>query len=310
MIMKRLTVICTLICSVFLAKAQDLESEMGFLYVKADYLLQTDRYEDAILEFNKIIDQNPKFKDALYKRASAKFAIAAFKGTKNDLLLSFDVIGITPESLLLFGQTQKNLNENDAASNTLKTASLLYTKEENNSSVSKKTRKPSTKTRVNEKSNGDEKSTGEKLKDGMNELDEKVNDILGGLLGNEDDNLSDGEQEEDPYEEEVYKPDLRTNEIFIDEDLTIVIKDGLGGRKILQQPNILILSETSGDVTVDVCVDENGKVTSAVFNKDKSTLSTQSLVSLAVRKSKEYWFERSDQNEICGIMIFRITGRS
>ena len=70
--------------------AQELESELGFLYVKAEYLLDTDRYEEAIQEFNKIIEQDPAYKDALYKRASAKFAIAAFQGSKLDLLRSFE----------------------------------------------------------------------------------------------------------------------------------------------------------------------------------------------------------------------------
>ena len=103
---------------------------------------------------------------------------------------------------------------------------------------------------------------------------------------------------------------MSVNEIFIDEDLTIFVQDGLGGRKILNQPNILILNETSGNISIDVCVNENGKVTNAEYNKNASSLSTQSLVSLAVRKSNEFWFEKSTKDEICGTFIFKISGRN
>lgn len=113
------------------------------------------------------------------------------------------------------------------------------------------------------------------------------------------------EEPEEPKEPEV---DMSVNEIFIDEDLTLEIKNGLGGRKILDQPNILILSDASGNVSVDICVNGNGKVTSAEFNKSESTISTQSLVSLAVRKSKEFWFKKSDSDNTCGTIVFKITG--
>lgn len=309
--------------------AQSVEDELGFMYVKADYLLETDRYEDAIAEFNKIIDQDPKFKDALYKRAKAKFSIGAFLGSKKDLLRAFEFKGIDAASIELYGKTLRNLDELEAATITLKTASKLSKAKSGSSVVSKMDKKSNKKNdEVNkEESKEDnggsqttenenkEKTPAEVLKEEADKIDDKVSSILDEILGNTDDETTSGDSEDqtEVIEEEaepVYVPDTSEKELYIDEDLTVFIKNGLGGRKILNQPNILILSETSGSVSVDVCVNENGKVVSAEFNKNESTISTQSLVSLAVRKSKEFWFERSDRDSMCGSMVFTITGRS
>jgi tetratricopeptide (TPR) repeat protein len=287
--------------------AQDLESELGFLYVKADYLLETERYQEAIAEFDKIVEQDPGYKDVLFKRASSKFAIENYDEAKIDLLLAFDIKGVQSEMLLLFGKAQKQLGQHDAAAKTMKTASMLMGEDGSKRKRSSKKLPSSNKNDDDQASENTDKSTGDKIKDGLDEIDDKVNDILDDILGDEDAN---SDEEVLEPEEEVYVPDISINEIYIDEDLTIIIKNGLGGREILEQPNILILSETSGEVAVDVCVNRNGKVSSAKFNEAASSLSIQSLVSLAVRKSKEFWFEKSDQEEICGRFIFKITGRS
>ncbi len=312
--MKRISLILFMLAAFFTSMvAQDLESELGFLYVKANYLLDTDRYEEAIAEYNKIIDQDASYEDALYKRASAKFAIAAFAGTKKDLLQAFEVKGVTPESILLFGKALKNLGEHEAGTETLKTAALIMDAEKEKSRPSKRIPKreetSNTDTNNTPEESTDDKSTGDKIKEGMDEIDEKVNDILDDILGTNNDDDKGTDTSEDTGEE-VYVPDNSVNKIYIDEDLTIRIQDGLGSRKILEQPNILILSETSGEVTVDVCVNRNGKVETAVYNKEKSTLAIQSLVSLAVRKSKEFWFEGVNRDEVCGTIVFEITGRS
>ncbi len=322
-----------------LSQAQSIDEELGFIYVKADYLLGTDRYEEAIQEFTKIIAKNPKYKDVLYKRAKAKYAIAAFVGTKKDLLQAIEHVGITPETIELYGKTLKNLDEHDAATITLETASMIN----GNAGNGRSTR--TSKTTKQDKSEGEARSNRSKI-------EEKLGSILEDLLpddmkkdretedtgssdegtttsgseggGHSDsgngDYRSDEGQNDTSYEkdeadvvqevEEEEPLDMSVNEIFIDEDVTLEIKNGIGGRKILQQPNILVLSDRSGDVFVDVCVNENGKVVSAEFNKANSTLSTQSLVSLAVRKSKEFWFEKSGRSEVCGAIVFKISGRS
>ena len=314
-IMKILTVLLFALSSIAI-QAQTIDEELGFIYVKADYLLDTDRYEDAIREFTKIIAKDPSYKDALYKRGKAKYAIAAFKGTKNDLLQSFELVGITPESLELFGKTLQNLDQHDAATITLNTASMI------NSGSTTKSNQGSNNDSNDPESDNNDKSEMEKLEDRLSSiLDDLLpdNDTGGDTTddtqtetgGNEDGTSTGGNNAPDVIEiekkEEEVKPDVSVNEIYVDEDVTLEIKNGLGGRAILDRPDIFIYSEKSGQVTVDVCVNDNGKVTFAEFNKNASTLETQSLVSLAVRKSKEFWFKKSDNKETCGVIVFKIT---
>ena len=103
--------------------------------------------------------------------------------------------------------------------------------------------------------------------------------------------------------------DNSSNEIEIDEDLTLSFSgQGLGKRKVLKQPNILILSDEDGDVVINICVSRGGRVINATFNERTSTLHRKSLVSLAIRKAKDFWFEKSDLKEQCGELRFKITG--
>jgi hypothetical protein len=98
-------------------------------------------------------------------------------------------------------------------------------------------------------------------------------------------------------------------DIEIDEDLSITIMgQGLGKRKILEKPSILILSEKDGVVAIEVCINENGRVESAEFNQSKSTIENKGLVSLAIRKSKEFWFEKSDFLKQCGFIFYKVKG--
>jgi len=318
--MKIFSIILISIFSCLSLHSQSIDEELGFIYVKADYLLETDRYEDAIKEFTKIIAKDPKYKDALYKRAKAKYAIAAFKGTKKDLLQAFELVGITPESLELFGKAQKNLDEHDASETTLKTSSMISTGGRTSTSTTSNKRKDNdTSTEQDDEDKGALGSLEDQLSSILEDLlpdrktDEEGTTTDTGKEGSTTTTGSDSNDSDTDTEVEVKKEpevDNSVNEILIDEDLTLEIKDGLGGRKILQQPNILILSDKSGEVSVDVCVNANGKVTSAEYNKGNSSISTQSLVSLAVRKSKEFWFKKADAEETCGTIVFKITGGS
>ncbi len=313
--------------------SQSLEEELGYIYVKAEYLIETNRYDEAISELTKVIAKDPSYKDALYLRAESKFNVAAYQGTMNDLTESFRIKGISPHSVLLYGKTQKNLGMNEAARQTMETAELLYP---NGTTARNKT--------DNQQSQNKPKTEDEgKLKDEVKKIEEKISSILADLLpdnegteeegsetqrddrGSRDDDgrttrndddrsttrneYPDRNQSPDPEPEpEVIEVDNSVRDIYIDEDVTLEIKNGLGARKILQQPNILILSETSGVVVVDLCVNENGKVTQAEYNTSESTLKTQSIISLAVRKAKEFWFEKSSNNESCGTLVYKITG--
>ena len=317
--MKQLCLLLFVFAGLNVSYAQTLDEELGFIYVKADYLLETNRYEEAITEFNKIIDQDPAYEDALYKRATAKYALAAYKGVIKDMLLSFEKVGVTPEGVLLLGEAQEASGQS-SASKTMETASVLYPE---NRKTKKYKKEPDVVMQDNPRTGNDNEGVS---KEDLKNLEDKISSILGDLIPSGEDENNDGGSsgqdtggmsdnrtetiyDEEP-EEEVYVPDDSVNEIYIDEDLTLEIKNGLGARRILKQPNILILSETSGNVAVNVCVNRNGKVTSAEFNSNMSTLNTQSLISLAVRKSKEFWFDNSDRSEMCGTIVFIISGRA
>ena len=138
------------------------------------------------------------------------------------------------------------------------------------------------------------------------EMDEETEDQL-----EEEEVLSlgDKEEEEDTTEE---KPDRDPNEravIEIDEDLILEIYgEHLGNRKILDQPNILILAEEDGVVAVNICVGRAGSVKSAEYNDDLSTIKKQSLISLAIRKAREFWFAKDRNKEACGVILYKIAG--
>lgn len=95
-------------------------------------------------------------------------------------------------------------------------------------------------------------------------------------------------------------------EVEIDEELSVVIGNGLGNRKLDSNPDMFIISNTKGKVVIDICVNGKGKVESSAINKKLTTLFKTSLTSLALRKSKEFVFYPSFRDEQCGYLIFAI----
>jgi len=325
--------------------AQTLDEELGFIYVKADYLMNTERYEDAIKEFNKLVKLDPTYKDALVRRAEAKYVLGAYKGVKNDILEAASYNGLDPNSIKMLALADYNLENFDASLNTLNSAIPLFPKDENllearaeiyyfNDQLLKacddwsnaaelgstKAKKESRKycggqVASNRKSKSDDVSYTEREESKSNPRripssrsdDREDNERDSGLGGDsrpKEDRRPDREEPEDEYVDLDAK-----NEIYVDEDLTLILKDGLGNRGVIEQPNILILSDNSGIVSIDVCVTSSGRIESAEFNKQSSSLFTKSIISLAVRKAKEFWFEKSRDRKMCGIIAFEITGR-
>ena len=97
-----------------------------------------------------------------------------------------------------------------------------------------------------------------------------------------------------------------SQDIIIDEELTLTINSGLGDRQVDQLPNILMLSDQSGKVVLDLCVDDSGKVASAELNSKLSTIFRSSLSSLAIRKAKQLIFMPSLIERQCGLLVFSI----
>ena len=113
--------------SIALAKSQNLEEEIEFNYIKAKYLLDTERYEDAIKAFTKIVQENSKYKDALLLRAKSKYAMAAYTGTKKDVLEFANISGINEMALILLGKADYKLGNSDAAINSLRMVAAFNT---------------------------------------------------------------------------------------------------------------------------------------------------------------------------------------
>ena len=381
--------ILILLLSVFsfgLGISQSIDEEIEFKYIKAKYLLDTERYEDAIVAFTDIIKQDKLYNDAIIQRARAKYAMAAYQGTKKDILLFAESRGMNADALMLLGKADYKMGNSAAATNSLAIASLvidddpqifeflgnMYEEEDKIDDACKAWRQAakmgSSKARINAKKVcGDVEEKVEKTKTRVEKSKSKMDgssiprrtkvekptsgeetDEMGGETEDTrtdeqkrrdaDDSLNnprkdstkvdDNGKKEEPVEEdtgledpaldeeavEVVEENMpgednTPNEIVIDEDLTLIVRgQGLGKRKVLDQPNILILSDEDGTVSIDICVNKRGKVESAEFNSKLSTIAKKSLVSLAIRKSKDFWFEKNDYKEQCGVIMFKIKG--
>ncbi len=357
--------------------AQNLEDEVEFLYMKAKYLYDTDRHEDAVNAFNKVIQKDANHQDALVLRGASKFSLAAYQGAIKDFNKSIEERGVTKDVVGWIALAHYKMNNMDLAVNTLETALLVDPKnrtlwnlqgdiaqdnderlkacdswekaaalgdtkaerklEKNCDGSSKSKRDRISKTDSKKANFNQEDPNKSKKDDGIldddevislgdreedvilkddkyedndtpvrEEMDEETEDQL-----EEEEVLSlgDKEEEEDTTEE---KPDRDPNEkaiIEIDEIIALEIYgEYLGSRKILDQPNILMLPEEDGIVAVNVCVGSKGRVKTAEYNDELSTIKTQSLISFAIRKAKEFWFAKDRNKEACGVILYKITG--
>ena len=341
-----------LVTATIFSYGQDVEDEVGFLYIKADYLLETGRYSEAIKQYDQVIRMQTDYKEALLQRAKAKYAMASFRGVKDDVLNYIKNKGVNADALSMLayadyrqgnykaalnslntalacgsndaelyfvrGECQLALDQfEDACGNWNKAAQMGFNKASlqvnkycgdvvatkpnsgprprpGQGSAGETTQsKPTQTSPVPTKPSGSPKPT----KPGANDSG------MGGSTGNPP-------AEEVIVVEEPKQPfDNSVNEIKVDDDLSLIIRNGLGGRELIQQPNILILSDEGGTVAIDVVVNARGRISSAEVNTTASTLTTASIVSLATRKAKEFWFEKSDWPETEGTILFVISGR-
>jgi len=147
---------------------------------------------------------------------------------------------------------------------------------------------------------GQEDEKVERGEDGIITLEEIVKDAE----SNEDQDDYDEPSKQDQLEERVNRNSTQTVEI--DSKLEIVIAEGLGSRKLTYKPSIFMLSDQDGVVVINLCVDNNGRVSEAKFDRNNSTIFRSSITSLALRKSKEFVFESSRNADQCGVLAFKI----
>lgn len=356
--MKRLILLFVgLVGLALVGKAQGVEEELGFKYVKAKYLIETERYEDAIKAFTQIVKEDATYEEALLLRAEAKYAMGAYQGTKNDVLEHFKLKGANDKAILLLGKADYKLGNMDAALSTLLVATgavspdadiyeiigsiykadgkllkacdfwaegarLGSTKCETQSRKVCGSTAPTTSTpsRSNTNTGGlgspkknDDLGSGTEPATGMDEktkVDRPTTQSEGSTdESSETTSTADDSKPSTPVDSNLPPDDDTPNDIVVDEDLTISIYgNALGKRRVLDQPNILIMSNDVGLVAMDICVNKRGKVESAELNTELSTIEKPSLISLAVRRAKDFWFEKNDYKEQCGVMVFKITG--
>ncbi|HMS97572.1 MAG TPA: tetratricopeptide repeat protein [Saprospiraceae bacterium] len=359
--MKRLTFLWVLFAGLAMGlQAQPLDEEIGFKLVKAEYLINTERFEDAIKELNAVILENPNYKNALLLRAETKYKLAAYKGAKNDAMEYITSHGITAKAASILGKSEFAMGNDDPALNSLTAATSLGESdfriyeikaeilERKNQKISAceawqaAARLGSTKAAINARKlcgtktevpvqqvpvNNDATHTDdndathhEEVNPGTVSADTSVvaegevisegsHEATDSTKTENAENQTSGGQTNDGGDLLIPDEDNTINSIVIDEELTLeLFGQGLGKRRVLERPSILILAEKDGLVTVEICVNAEGRVDYAEFVASKSTLSQNSLVSLAIRKAKEFWFEDSDYPKQCGFIRFKIKG--
>jgi tetratricopeptide (TPR) repeat protein len=304
--------------------AQSLEDNISVIYMKADVLMQSERYDEAIRVYNQIIREQPAFKLALFQRAKAKYALGAYKGSRKDLLQHIDLKGISKNVVHLMGQSEFELRNYPQAKSYFDVAlemdkfdAKLYfhralvhlAMEDQNGACEDWSQAAQLGSKLARSKMADnclhwEKPTHQEPSvESPQNTDQDMEETEDGPItqipdypGKQGDTRTDQPAE-----------DLDSSQEFeIDESLTLVVGNGLGKRKIESVPDIFLLSENSGRVVINVCVNESGQVSDATFNRDLSTLFKTNLNSLAIRKSKELVFLPSFRSEQCGTVTFLI----
>ena len=286
--------------------AQSLEDNVNVVFMKAQVLYDTDRYDEAVRMYNQILNDNEDFAPAYLMRAKAKYELGAYKGTKEDVMQFILLNGVTKEVIKLMGQTEQQLGNDKAAMNYLNTAIeldpydaelylikgyILFTQKdkseacelwEQSSRLGDRRAKAlleehcalileMKEMRAEEKAK-EEAAAKEEMEKEAAKADNDISEEDGDNKNTEEEDLADNEKEvEKPVIIEAPDRDA-IQEVEIDEELSVVIGNGLGKRKLDSSPDLLIISDQAGKVVIDVCVDEQGKVIDTSINKSLTTL--------------------------------------
>jgi tetratricopeptide (TPR) repeat protein len=341
------------------AFAQGLDAETGFIYVKAEYLFETGRYDEAITSYNDVISRDSMYKDALIHRGQAKFALAAYLGAKNDALRSIELKGISPEAAALLGRSFAASRQYKAAINSFSAAIGLDSKKvdyvewraesfeldgqhakackdyevamtmgsatgemkskslcgiKSTPQAPKRTNTPPVND-VPANQNEDAIPVQPETSPGTNPMQNNNQTVPDNQPANE--NQAENtpgetviEDSEPAVDLSLPAEDYTINKVEIDEDLFIEISgQGLGKRIIKEVPSIIILPDEPGKVTVNFCVNREGRVISTEYNAQLSTINKKSLVTFAIRKAGEFEFSPGNYDSQCGIMVFHILNK-
>lgn len=94
-----------------------LEDNNLVLMAKANVLLETGRYDEAVRMYNRILTADENHTNALFGRAEAKYELGAFKGTKIDIMKYIEKVGVDKRVLDIMANTELQLGNLAAAKN-------------------------------------------------------------------------------------------------------------------------------------------------------------------------------------------------
>jgi len=106
-----------------------MDEELGFMYVKAEYMMETGRYAEAVTQFDKIIAKDPSFKESLLNKAEALYHTGNFDKAEVSVLDAFHFSGVSARGIRILGLAQAGLKNFVAAETTLSTALQLNYKD-------------------------------------------------------------------------------------------------------------------------------------------------------------------------------------
>lgn len=326
-----------------LSQAQGLEEDPSIIYMKANVLYDNARYDEAVKMYNRVLNEDESFAQAYIMRAKTKYQLGAYKGTKKDILLFIEKNGVNKEVIKWMAKTELKLENFPAAKNYVETAieldpyeaeyyrilgSIYYGQKEKNGACEEWSQAATLgdarakdllqehcsiylslqKERQQDNPRDDKKNRTQTQVEDITKVDDRDPPSLperDRIEKPSDIQKNKTEVKDDPPVESVDRDAIQ--ELEIDESLTVVMGNGLGKRKIEVEPEIFLIADKSGRVVIDVCVDGTGKVLSAELNTEKSTINRGGLVSLALRKTKEFSFYPSFRDEQCGYFMFVIT---
>ena len=82
------------------------------------------------------------------------------------------------------------------------------------------------------------------------------------------------------------------------------VVEGFGNRKFTPAAKPKDNSQETGTVAVRICIDKNGRVTSAEFTQKGSTTTSSNLISIAVSNAKQYKFAAGSIDTQCGTITY------
>ena len=90
--------------------SQNIEEDQAVLFMKANVLFESGRYDEAVRMYNRILAQDENHTPSILMRARTKYELGAFKGTKNDALLYIEKTGVNKDIIRLMAQTELKLS--------------------------------------------------------------------------------------------------------------------------------------------------------------------------------------------------------